>query len=53
MLELSQSDIQQGADLFTYISLLEQKLFLEEEGLRFQANYLRTQAELNALIGLK
>ena len=52
MLELSQSDIQKGADLFSYISLLEQQLFLEEESLRFQANYLRTQAQLNGLIGL-
>jgi len=51
MLELSQSNIAKGANLFTYISLLEQKLFLEEEGLRFKAKYLRTQAKLNALIG--
>lgn len=51
MFELTQSDIQSGADLFAYTSLLEQKLALEEERTSIKAEYLRTQARLKALTG--
>jgi outer membrane protein TolC len=51
MFELSQSSIQNGADLFTYTSLLEQKLALEEERIAIKGSYLRTEAKLKSLIG--
>ena len=51
MFELSQSAIQSGGDLFTYTSLLEQKLALEEERTSIKAEYLRVQAKLKSLIG--
>lgn len=52
MLELSSSAIQEGADLFTYTNILEQKLALEEESIAMKAEYLRTKAKLNALTGV-
>lgn len=51
MFELSQSNIQNGGDLFEYTNLLEQKLALEEERISIKAEYLRTQAKLKSLIG--
>ncbi|MDQ7084521.1 MAG: TolC family protein [Sulfurovum sp.] len=51
MFDLSQASIQNGADLFAYTRLLEEKLALEEERIAIQATYWRTQAQLNALIG--
>ncbi len=51
MLELSASAIEEGADLFTYTNILEQKLALEEESITMKAEYQRTKAKLNALIG--
>jgi outer membrane protein TolC len=51
MFELSQANIQNGADLFDYTKLLEQKLMLEEERISIQANYKRTEATLKSLIG--
>ncbi len=51
MIELSQSGIQSGGDLFAYTNLLEQKLDLEEERVSIKAEYLRTQAQLKSLIG--
>jgi len=51
MLELSASSIEEGADLFTYTNILEQKLALEEESISMKAEYLRTKARLKALIG--
>ena len=51
MFELTQSSIQNGGDLFTYTNLLEQKLFLEEERISIQSEYLRTEATLKSLIG--
>lgn len=51
MFELSQSNIQNGGDLFAYTNLLEQKLALEEERISIKAEYLRTQAKLKSLIG--
>lgn len=51
MIELSQSGIQSGGDLFAYTSLLEQKLDLEEQRISIKAEYLRTQAQLKSLIG--
>jgi len=51
MFELSQASIQNGADLFAYTQLLEQKLALEEERIAIQATYMRSKATLNALIG--
>ena len=51
MIELSQSNIQSGGDLFAYTNLLEQKLTLEEELISIQAEYLRTDAKLISLIG--
>jgi len=51
MFELSESNIQNGADLFNYTKLLEQKLVLEEERVSIQANYKRTEAKLKSLIG--
>lgn len=53
MFELSQSHIQDGGDAFTYISLLEQKLTLEEELVTIKAHYFRSQVRLNSLIGKK
>lgn len=50
MFELNEAAIKSGEDLFTYTSLLEQKLLLEEE-IVAKAQYLRMQAKLNALIG--
>ncbi len=52
MLELSSSAIEEGADLFTYTNILEQKLALEEESIAIKAEYLRTKAKLNALTGV-
>jgi len=51
MFELSQSGIQRGGDLFTYTSLLDQKLALEEELISIKAEYLRTDAKLKSLTG--
>ncbi|TET89186.1 MAG: hypothetical protein E3J96_01825, partial [Sulfurovum sp.] len=51
MLELSSSAIKEGADLFTYTNILEQKLALEEESISIKAEYLRTKAKLKALTG--
>lgn len=51
MFELSQSNIQNGGDLFAYTNLLEQKLALEEELIFIKAEYLRTSAKLKSLTG--
>jgi len=51
MFELSQSNIQNGGDLFAYTNLLEQKLALEEQRISIKAEYLRTQARLKSLTG--
>jgi len=51
MLELSASAIKEGADLFTYTNILEQKLALEEESISIKAEYMRTNAKLKALTG--
>ena len=51
MLELSSSAIEEGADLFTYTNILEQKLALEEESIAIKAEYQRTTAKLKALTG--
>jgi len=51
MFELSQSSIQSGGDLFTYTSLIEQKLALEEQRASIKAEYLRTEAKLKSLTG--
>ncbi len=53
MLELSASAIEEGADLFTYTSILEQKLALEEERISIMAEYMRTTAKLKSLTGAK
>ncbi|MCF6245215.1 MAG: TolC family protein [Sulfurovum sp.] len=53
MLELSSSAIEEGADLFTYTNILEQKLALEEERIAIIAEYMRTQAKLKSLTGVK
>ena len=51
MFELNEASIQSGEDLFTYTSLLEQKLDLDEERTVAKAVYLRTRAQLKSLIG--
>ena len=51
MFELNEASIQNGEDLFTYTSLLEQKLDLVEERTVAQAEYLRRLATLTSLIG--
>lgn len=51
MFELNEASIENGADLFTYISLLEQKLDLDEERTVAKAAYLRNSAKLQSLIG--
>ena len=51
MFELNEASIESGEDLFTYTSLLEQKLQLEEEQTVAKAAYLKTLAKLNALTG--
>jgi hypothetical protein len=51
MIELSQSGIHSGGDLFAYTNLLEQKLDLEEQRISIKAEFLRTQAQLKSLIG--
>jgi outer membrane protein TolC len=51
MFELSQSNIQNGGDLFAYTNLLEQKLAIEEEHASIKAEYLRTEAKLKSLTG--
>ena len=51
MLELSSAAIIEGADLFTYTNILEQKLALEEESIAIKAEYQRTKAKLKALTG--
>ncbi len=53
MLELSSSAIEEGADLFTYTSILEQKLALEEERIAIMAEFMRTQAKLKSLTGVQ
>jgi len=53
MLELSTSAIEEGSDLFTYTSILEQKLSLEEERISIMAEFMRTQAKLKSLTGVK
>ena len=52
MLELSSSAIEEGADLFTYTNILEEKLALEEECIAIKAEYMRTNAKLKALTGV-
>jgi outer membrane protein TolC len=51
MFELNEASIESGEDLFTYTSLLEQKLELEEEQTVAKAAYLKTLVKLNALTG--
>ena len=51
MFELNEASIESGEDLFTYTSLLEQKLNLDEERTVAKAAYLRTKAKLKSLIG--
>ncbi len=51
MFELNESAIENGADLFAYTNLLEQKLDLVEEQTVAKATYLRRKATLTALIG--
>jgi len=51
MFELTQSNIQNGADLFAYTNLLEQKLALEEQRITIVSSYLKTEAKLKSLIG--
>jgi len=53
MLELSSSAIEEGSDLFTYTKILEKKLLLEEERISIIATFMRTQAKLKSLIGIK
>ena len=53
MLELSASAIDEGADLLTYTNILEQKLALDEERISIMAEFMRTQAKLKSLIGVK
>ncbi len=53
MLELSSSAIEEGADLLTYTKILEEMLMIEEERIRIKSTYLKTLAQLNALIGKK
>ncbi|NOR56642.1 MAG: hypothetical protein GQ531_10620 [Sulfurovum sp.] len=51
MFELNEASIQSGEDLFTYTSLLEQKLNLDEERTVAKAAYLKSRAKLKSLIG--
>ncbi|WP_294954382.1 TolC family protein [Sulfurovum sp.] len=51
MFELNEASIESGEDLFTYTSLLEQKLDLVEERTVAKAEYLRIKAKLKSLIG--
>jgi outer membrane protein TolC len=51
MFELNEASIESGEDLFTYTSLLEQKLNLDEERTVAKAQYLRSVAKLKSLIG--
>jgi outer membrane protein TolC len=51
MFELNEASIESGEDLFTYTSLLEQKLDLDEERTVAKAQYLRSVAKLKSLIG--
>ena len=51
MFELNEASIESGEDLFTYTSLLEQKLDLDEERTVAKAQYLRSIAKLKSLIG--
>ena len=51
MFELNEASIESGEDLFTYTSLLEQKLNLDEERTVAKAAYLREKAKLKSLIG--
>jgi len=51
MLELNAAAVEEGADLFTYTTILEQKLSLEEERIAIKAEYQRTKAQLKALTG--
>ena len=51
MLELSADALQSGADIFTYTTILEQKLFLEEERIAALAQMQRAKADIDALIG--
>jgi len=51
MFELTQSNIQNGANLFAYTNLLEQKLSLEEQRITIQSTFLKTEAKLKSLIG--
>jgi outer membrane protein TolC len=53
MLELSSTAIEEGADLFTYTNILEQKLALEEERIAIMAESMRTLAKLKSLTGVK
>lgn len=51
MLSLNAAAVEEGADLFTYTNILEQKLTLEEESIAVKAEFQRTKAKLDALIG--
>lgn len=53
LLELSSSAIEEGASLLTYTNTLEQKLALEEERISSMAEFMRTEAKLDALTGVK
>lgn len=53
MLELSSSAIEEGASLLTYTNTLEQKLALEEERISIMAEFMRTDAKLKSLTGVK
>ena len=53
MFELSSSSIKNGDKLYIYINLLEKKLSLDEQSIGIVANYYKTLANLEALIGEK
>jgi outer membrane protein TolC len=51
ILDLSGSNIENGADLSNHTKLLEKKLLLEEKNVAIKAEFMRTKAKLNSLIG--
>jgi len=53
LLDLSATAIEEGSDLLTYTQVLEEKLRLEEERIAIVAEFMRTQAKLKSLTGVK
>jgi outer membrane protein TolC len=51
MFDLIQANISTGGDLFKFMDLIEQKILLEAESIKARANFHKTKAQIDAILG--